>query len=159
MLHAVSQAGHAGVAFLSLPNTADKRGTIPQRAVRRISVLLFARRLALVIALLFVAVAPAWATPMLLVDRSDLQVLYAEEAGQPWHPASLTKLMTAYVVFEELAKGTVTLQTPVRISRNAWNQAPSKSGLAIDSALSLEDALYVLVVKSANDIAVALAET
>ncbi|NGP19233.1 D-alanyl-D-alanine carboxypeptidase family protein [Devosia aurantiaca] len=123
------------------------------------SALLFVRRLVLAIALSLAALVPAWANPMLLVDRSNLQVLYAQEAGQPWHPASLTKLMTAYVVFEELSKGTVTLDTPVTISKNAFNQAPSKSGLKVDSSISLKDALYILVVKSANDIAVALAET
>lgn len=121
--------------------------------------MIFLRNLLLTIALCLAAIAPAWANPMLVVDRATLEVLYADDAGQPWHPASLTKLMTAYVVFEELSKGTVTLQTPVTISRNAFNQAPSKSGLKVDSAVSLEDALYILVVKSANDMAVAIAET
>lgn len=119
----------------------------------------FLRRLALVLLVSIAGLVQSMANPILVVDRATLEVLYAEDAGQPWHPASLTKLMTAYVVFEELAKGTVTLETPVRISRNAFNQAPSKSGLAIDSAVSLKDALYILVVKSANDIAVAIAET
>lgn len=121
--------------------------------------MLFARRFALAFMLAVMSSIPSWATPLLLVDRSNLQVLYAEDAGQPWHPASLTKLMTAYVVFEELGKGAVTLDTPVTISRNAWNQAPSKSGLEVDSSISLEDALYILIVKSANDVAVAIAET
>jgi len=121
--------------------------------------LLLARRLLLVLILAFAGTFQAWANPMLVVDRATLQVLYAEEAGQPWHPASLTKLMTAYVTFEEIAKGTVTLDTPVTISRNAFNQAPSKSGLKVDSTVTLKDALYILVVKSANDIAVAIAET
>jgi D-alanyl-D-alanine carboxypeptidase len=119
----------------------------------------FVRRLCLALLLTLASFAPAWANPLLVVDRATLEVIYAQDAGKPWHPASLTKLMTAYVVFEELAKGTVTLQTPVTISRNAFNQAPSKSGLAVDSAVSLKDALYILVVKSANDIAVAIAET
>lgn len=119
----------------------------------------FVRRLALALMLSFAALVPAWANPLLVVDRATLEVLYAEDAGRPWHPASLTKLMTAYVVFEELAKGTVTLDTPVTISRNAFNQAPSKSGLPIDGSVSLKDALYILIVKSANDIAVAIAET
>ena len=119
----------------------------------------FARRLVFALLVAAASLAPAAASPLLLVDRSNLQVLHAEDAGQPWHPASLTKLMTAYVVFEQLAKGTVTLETPVTISRNAFNQAPSKSGLKVDSTISLKDALYVLIVKSANDIAVALAET
>ena len=118
-----------------------------------------ARRLVLAMLLSFASLMPAWAQPLLLVDRENLQVLYAQEAGNPWHPASLTKLMTAYVVFEELAKGSVTLDTPVTISRKAFNQAPSKSGLAVDSSVSLKDALYILIVKSANDIAVAIAET
>jgi D-alanyl-D-alanine carboxypeptidase len=121
--------------------------------------LLFARRFILVLLATAMTLVPSWANPMLLVDRSDLQVLYAEDAGQPWHPASLTKLMTAYVIFEELGKGTLTLDQPVTISRNAWNQAPSKSGLEVDSSISLKDALYILIVKSANDVAVALAET
>ncbi|WIY54237.1 D-alanyl-D-alanine carboxypeptidase family protein [Devosia sp. YIM 151766] len=119
----------------------------------------FARRLAMALLLTLASFAPAWATPLLLVDRANLEVLYAQDAGQAWHPASLTKLMTAYVVFEELAKGNVTLDTSVTISRKAFNQAPSKSGLAVDSAVSLQDALYILIVKSANDIAVAIAET
>ncbi len=101
----------------------------------------------------------ARANPTLLVDMDTLEVLYAEDAGLPWHPASLTKLMTAYVTFEEIAKGTVTLDTPVVLSRHAVNQEPSKSGLPVDSALSMKDALYVMLVKSANDVAVAIAET
>lgn len=121
--------------------------------------MLSAFRLVLVLVLSSFWFLPATATPLLVVDRANLQVLYAEDAGQPWHPASLTKLMTAYVVFEELAKGTVTLDTPVTISRKAISQAPSRSGLAVDSSVSLKDALYILIVKSANDIAVAIAET
>jgi D-alanyl-D-alanine carboxypeptidase len=123
------------------------------------SVLPFVRRLLLALIVSLAGLAPAWANPLLVVDRDTLEVLYAEDAGKPWHPASLTKLMTAYVTFEELARGTVTLETPVKISRNAWNQAPSKSGLEIDSTVTLKDALYILIVKSANDIAVAIAET
>jgi D-alanyl-D-alanine carboxypeptidase len=119
----------------------------------------FVRRFVLALMLSLAGLVAAMANPLLVVDRSTLEVLYAQDAGQPWHPASLTKLMTAYVVFEEIAKGTVTLDTTVTISRNAFNQAPSKSGLAVDSAVSLKDALYILVVKSANDIAVAIAET
>ena len=117
------------------------------------------RRFVLVLALALFAPAPARANPLLLVDMDTLEVLHAQEAGQPWHPASLTKMMTAYVAFEELAKGTVTLDTPVILSQKAINQAPSKSGLPLGSALTLQDALYVMIVKSANDVAVAIAET
>lgn len=124
----------------------------------RIPVLLL-RRFVLALAISFVSLAPALANPLLLVDRETLQVLYAEDAGQPWHPASLTKLMTAYVAFEEIAKGTVTLDTPVTLSKYALTMAPSRSGLKVDTSVSLEDALYILIVKSANDMAVAIAET
>ncbi|MDT3707404.1 MAG: D-alanyl-D-alanine carboxypeptidase family protein [Thiobacillus sp.] len=101
---------------------------------------------------------PARATPLLLVDAQSGEILYEQDAGQKWHPASLTKLMTAYVAFAAIAQGRISLDTPIRISRNAWNQAPSKSGLEIDSTITMQDALYILVVKSANDIAVAIAE-
>lgn len=117
------------------------------------------RNLILILVLSLLGGMPAWANPLLVVDRDTLDVLYAQEAGQPWHPASLTKLMTAYVAFEQLANGAVTLDTPVIISRNAAKAPPSRSGLAVDSALSLKDALYVMLVKSANDVAVAIAET
>jgi len=119
----------------------------------------FARRLALCLALLASTVAPASAIPMLLVDAATLQVLYAEDAGQPWHPASVTKLMTAYLAFAAIKDGRVTLDTPVTISQHAWNQAPAKSGLEVGESVSLKDALYIMLVKSANDMAVAVAET
>ncbi|MCR6672230.1 D-alanyl-D-alanine carboxypeptidase family protein [Devosia ginsengisoli] len=121
--------------------------------------MLFARRFVLVLMLALLSLAPARANPMLLVDMDNFAVLYAEDAGQPWHPASLTKLMTAYVAFDQIALGKVSLDTPVVISRKAFNQAPSKSGLAVGSAVTLQDALYLLLVKSANDVAVAIAET
>jgi len=118
------------------------------------------RRLAVSLMLIAaLAASPSWATPMLLVDAATYDVLYAEDAGVPWHPASLTKLMTAYVAFAAIRAGTVTLDTKVKISRNAWNQAPSKSGLKVGSSITMRDALYILLVKSANDIAVAIAET
>lgn len=121
--------------------------------------MLLLRRFAIALVLSFASLVPAFATPLLLVDRDTLQVLYAEDAGQPWHPASLTKLMTAYVAFEEIAKGTITLETPVTLSKYALSQAPSRSGLKVDTSVSMEDALYILIVKSANDMAVAIAET
>ena len=67
--------------------------------------------------------------------------------------------MTAYVTFAAIQQGRIGLDTPITISKNAWNQAPSKAGLEVDSAITLRDALYILIVKSANDVAVAIAET
>jgi len=118
-----------------------------------------ARKLALGLVLLVLSVQSSAAIPMLLVDAETLQVLYEEDAGQPWHPASLTKMMTAYIAFSAIADGRVTLDTPVTISQHAWNQAPAKSGLDKGAAVSLKDGLYIMLVKSANDMAVAIAET
>ncbi|RYE09242.1 MAG: D-alanyl-D-alanine carboxypeptidase [Hyphomicrobiales bacterium] len=118
-----------------------------------------ARTLALGLALLASSLTPASAIPLLLVDAQTLQVLYQEDAGQPWHPASLTKMMTAYLAFAAIKDGRVSLDTPVKISQHAWNQAPAKSGLDKGSAVTMQDALYIMLVKSANDIAVAIAET
>lgn len=111
------------------------------------------------LSLAFAGLAPAWANPRLLVDMQTGDVLFAEEAGQPWHPASLTKLMTAFVAFEAISDGRVTLDTPVIVTERALAEPPAKVGLPVDTALTLRDALYLLIVKSANDIAVAVAET
>lgn len=119
-----------------------------------------ARHLSAAFALIICVAAPlpAAANPMLLVDLHTGEVLHDEDGGHPWHPASLTKLMTAYVAFAAVSSGRLDLDTPVKISQHAWNQAPSKSGLEVGSAITLRDALHILVVKSANDVAVAIAE-
>ena len=96
--------------------------------------------------------------PQLLVDMASGNVLYAKDAGMPWHPASLTKLMTAFVAFQAIEQGRVTLDTKVTMSVKAVDQAPSRSGLPAGDTLSLKDALYIMLVKSANDMAVAIAE-
>ncbi len=114
-------------------------------------------KVALFIAGLFTAV-PAHATPVLVVDTASRQVLYQEDAGVPWYPASTTKLMTALVVFEALRAGEVTLTTPVMMTRNATKQAFLESGLTFGRTMTLEDALFAALTASANDVAVALAE-
>jgi D-alanyl-D-alanine carboxypeptidase len=108
--------------------------------------------------LTLIAAMPVKALPMLLIDAQTGEVLYNEDGGKPWHPASLTKMMTAYVAFAAIQNGRIGLGDTITISKNAWNQAPSKSGLAVGSSITLKDALYILLVKSANDIAVAVAE-
>lgn len=100
----------------------------------------------------------AHATPVLVLDTASHQVLYQEDAGVPWYPASTTKLMTAFVVFEALRSGEVTLSTPVTMTRNATRQAFLESGLTLGRTMTLEDALFAALTASANDVAVALAE-
>jgi D-alanyl-D-alanine carboxypeptidase len=67
--------------------------------------------------------------------------------------------MTAYVTFAAIQAGRVSLETRVKISQHAWNQAPSKSGLGVGESVTMQDALYIMLVQSANDMAVAVAET
>ena len=107
----------------------------------------------------FLASAPANATPVLVVDVASRGVLYQEDAGVPWYPASTTKLMTALLTFEALRANTVSLATPVVMTRNATKQAFLESGLTFGRTMTLEDALYATITASANDVAVALAET
>lgn len=97
--------------------------------------------------------------PNITIDATNGRVLSANRPFDAWYPASTTKLMTAYVVFDAIRAGRVTMQSPVTITANAAAQPPSRAGLAIGQVLTVESALRVLMVKSANDIAVALAES
>ncbi len=104
------------------------------------------------------AAPPAAAGPALLFDAGDGKVLYAEEMDDQWHPASLTKIMTAYLAFKAIKAGKLRLDDVVTCSEQANKQPPSKIGLPIGGQVTVELALQALIVKSANDIAVMLAE-
>ncbi len=106
----------------------------------------------------FLAPRPAEAGPALLFDPSNGQVLYAEDQDNQWHPASLTKIMTAYLTFEALKAGKLTLETKITCSEAASAQAPSKVGLPIGAELTVDLALQAVIIKSANDVSVMLAE-
>ncbi len=105
-----------------------------------------------------VAVRPAAAGPALLFDASDGKVLYAEEMDDQWHPASLTKIMTAYMAFKAIKAGKLHLDDKVICSDLANKQPPSKIGLPVGGEMTVELALQALIIKSANDVAVMLAE-
>jgi D-alanyl-D-alanine carboxypeptidase len=102
--------------------------------------------------------SPAAAGPALLLDAADGRILYGEDADNQWHPASLTKIMTAYVTFEALKEGKLTLASKIGCSELASSQSPSKVGLPVGAEMTVETALQALIVKSANDVAVMLAE-
>jgi len=93
-----------------------------------------------------------------MVDANTREVLYANAADEPRHPASLTKMMTLYLAFDAIEAGKLKITDPVPISRHAAAQPPSRLGLAVGHSLSVDNAISVIAVKSANDIAVALAE-
>ena len=107
---------------------------------------------------ILIAPSTASAAPALVFEPYSGTVLYAEDADAQWFPASLTKLMTAYVTFQALKAGIVTPDTKVICSRTASLQAPSKLGLPVGGSITLDVALKVLIVKSANDVAVMIAE-
>ena len=100
----------------------------------------------------------ASANPTIVVDAASGRVLQQDDATRPWYPASLSKLMTAYTVFKALQDGRIDGGTPIVISSRAARQAPSKMGYPVGTMITVDDALKMLVVHSANDIAVALAE-
>src|ERR1043166_6342129 len=114
--------------------------------------------LGLLFAATLLAPSVASAAPALVFEPYNGTVVYAEDPDAQWFPASLTKLMTAYVTFQALKAGAVTPGTKVTCSQVAALQAPSKLGLPVGGSITLDVALKVLIVKSANDVAVMIAE-
>jgi D-alanyl-D-alanine carboxypeptidase len=108
-----------------------------------------------------VALATGFANagPSLLFDAKTGQVIESEDAFARWYPASLTKLMTTYVAFRAVEAGEVTMQSPIRVSRKAANEPPSKMGYPVGTILTLDDAIKIIMVKSANDIATSIGES
>ena len=116
------------------------------------------RRFLLVLLLLAAAPFAHAAGPTLLFDPATEDVLSQDRAGEPWYPASLTKLMTAYVVFQKIRAGQLTLEQKIPVSELAHSQPPSKIGVPIGKTVSVDFALQALLVHSANDMAYVLAE-
>src|SRR6201991_220122 len=94
----------------------------------------------------------------IVMDDKSGQVLHEDHADEPRHPASLTKIMTLYLLFEQIEAGTVKLDTPLPISALAAIQNPTKLGLRANQTIKVEDAIKGLVTKSANDASVVIAE-
>ena len=94
----------------------------------------------------------------IVIDDNSGQVLHDDHADEPRHPASLTKIMTLYLLFEQLEAGTLKLDTPLRVSAFASLQPPTKLGLKPNQTVTVEDAIKALVTESANDAAVVVSE-
>jgi D-alanyl-D-alanine carboxypeptidase len=107
-----------------------------------------------------VALSPgrAAAHSMLLIEADTGRVLHAENATHPWYPASVTKVMTAYVTLKAVKAGRISLDTLITVSPNAAAQAPTKMGFRAGSQITVDNALKTIMVKSANDMSVTLAE-
>ena len=102
--------------------------------------------------------SPARATPAMTMDLTTGEVLYQQEATRPWFPASTTKLMTVYVALSAVRDGKIAMNTPLVYSARARTMPPSKMGFRPGTQVTLENALKMLMVKSANDVAVTVAE-
>src|SRR6202163_1626906 len=100
----------------------------------------------------------AQAEALLLVEADTGKVLQADNATMPWYPASVTKMMTAYATLKAVKDGKLSLDTLFTVSPVAASQSPSKMGLRPGTQVTVENALAMMMVKSANDMAVVLAE-
>jgi D-alanyl-D-alanine carboxypeptidase len=100
----------------------------------------------------------ARAEAQLLIEASTGKVLHAENATSPWYPASVTKLMTAYTTLRAIKEGRVGFDTLLTVSRNAAAQQPTKMGFKVGTRVTIDNALKMMMVKSANDMAVTVAE-
>ena len=107
----------------------------------------------------------AWAAPsranaeaLLLIEASTGKVLHAENATYPWYPASVTKLMTLYTTLRAIRERKLSYDTLLTVSKNAVAQQPTKMGFKLGTTVTVDNALKMLMVKSANDVAVTIAE-
>jgi D-alanyl-D-alanine carboxypeptidase (penicillin-binding protein 5/6) len=97
-------------------------------------------------------------TGHLLIDYDSGRILSSKNADQPLEPASLTKIMTAYVVLREIQGGHVTLQDQVLVSKKAWRTPGSRMFIEVGKKVALETLLKGMIIQSGNDASVALAE-
>jgi D-alanyl-D-alanine carboxypeptidase len=110
------------------------------------------------LALATIAPRAAQAEALLLIEADSGKVLQAENATYPWYPASVTKMMTAYVTLKAVKDGKISLDTLLTVSPVATAQSPSKMGFRSGTQVTVDNALKMMLVKSANDMAVVLAE-
>lgn len=133
---------------------------LPSVQVRRSFAGSLAAALVLVtgLGLLSPALAAAERYAAIVIDANTGRTLFERNADDLRYPASLTKMMTLFILFEELTARRMSLATPLRVSAHAAAQAPSKMGLKPGTTITAGEAIRALVVKSANDVAVVVAE-
>ena len=93
-----------------------------------------------------------------MIEEKTGRVLFSRNADKKLYPASLTKIMTLYLLFEEVAQGRLSMKSKLPVSRVAASRSPSKLYLQPGSSISVEDAILALVTKSANDVATVVSE-
>jgi D-alanyl-D-alanine carboxypeptidase len=112
----------------------------------------------LIAALAILSPRASHAEARLVIEADSGKVIEAENATVPWYPASVTKLMTAYVTLSAVKAGKISLDTLVTVSPVAASQSPAKMGLRPGTQVTIDNALKMMLVRSANDMAVVLAE-
>ena len=120
-----------------------------------------ARLLAAAVAIILALAGPASAQSRhaaMVIDANSGEVLHADRADEPRYPASLTKMMTLYMVFEQIELGRLSPSTKIKISQEAASAQPTKLDLEPGEQITVIDAIKALITKSANDMAIALAE-
>jgi len=128
------------------------------------SIFVTARNMVWLFMMAFIALAgtsaPAQAAKYaaIVIEEDSGRVLFARNADSLRYPASLTKIMTLYLLFEDIAAGHLTLKSRIPVSKVAAGRSPSKLYLKPGQTISAEQAIYALVTKSANDVATAVAE-
>ena len=94
----------------------------------------------------------------MIVDANTGRTMHAVAADELRHPASITKVMTLYLLFEQIERGNLALDTELQVSRHAASMSPSKLGLRPGETIDVEDSIKAIVTRSANDVAAAIAE-
>jgi D-alanyl-D-alanine carboxypeptidase len=133
----------------------------PQHVTRKLAIRTFAGAFGSILLGAFLAAAlalPARAESTILVDVASGKVLQADNATYPWYPASLSKLMTLYVTLSAIRDHRITFDTLFTVSRTAAMQAPTKMGFPVGTQVTVDNAIKMMMVKSANDMAMLLAE-
>ena len=136
----------------SKPSFVSRLASVPSIAIRVAAVFGIAMAL---------GTAPASANSKyagIVIDAKTGKTLYAHDADAQRYPASLTKMMTLYLVFEALERGKIRLDTRVKFSANAAKEPPTKLGVGTGKSITVEQVIYALVTKSANDASTAIAE-
>ena len=122
-------------------------------------------RVMLAVLALFVFLGPGISTAQankyaaIVIEETSGKVLFSRNAEHLRYPASLTKIMTLYLLFEDIEAGRISLKSQIPVSRTAAGRSPSKLYLKPGQSISAEQAIFALITKSANDVATALAET
>lgn len=145
-------------SFASIRFASFNRASLKKSLATLLLVPAVALALVLAMALTGPSAKAAKNGPAFVFDLESDLILYAEEADRLWHPASLTKLMTSYMVFEALKSKRITMESNLFNSAVARAQPPSKIGLPLNATLSVRHGIEILIVKSANDVAVMFAE-